>query len=269
MALSWLDTGYNLYSVTKPGNPIVWYEFEGDMDDSAGGADGRQRGNPTFTQGVYGQAISFDGYNDAVEMTDVPSVFSKIVTGITIAFWQYGADSPHLSDTICCSNYIHGLDDPAIAINLGNWRPPGRYNWDCGHPWSFDNRLSGNHRYPSEWTGRWNHWAFIKDLRTGMMQIYLNGLLYDSQTDTDSPITGITSFEIGSGWYGGYDGLIDDFRIYNHPLSQSEIAYVATNGTGIFEQPLLIPVDLNTDDQVDFSDFAILADQWLENQLWP
>ena len=269
MALRWLDTGSNIYSVTAPGNPVVWYQFDGDINDSTGRADSRERGNPTYAQGVYGQAISFDGYEDAVEITNAPSLFSAIVTGITIAFWQYGADSAHLSDTLCCSNFNYGLDDPAIAINLGCFRPPGRYNWDCGQPWSFDNRISGQHRYTSEWTGRWNHWAFTKDVQTGTMHIFLNGLLYDSRSGAGAAISGITSFEIGSGWYGGYDGLIDDFRIYNYALSQSEIAHVATNGTGIFEQPLMIPADLNDDNQIDFSDFALLADHWLENQLWP
>ena len=269
MAHGWLDRGYNMYSVTNPGSPMVWYPFDGDTDDSTGNADGQSRGNPTFTEGVYGQAISLDGYHDAVEMTNASGLFSQIVTGITIAFWQYGAGSTHRTDTLCCSNFHYGLDDPVIAINLGGWREPGEYNWDCGHPWSFDNRLSGIHRYPSEWSGRWNHWAFTKDVPTGTMQIFLNGLLYDSRTGADAPISGITSFEIGSGWYGGYDGLIDDFRIYNYALSQSEVAYVATHGTGIFEQPLLIPADLNDDDRIDFSDFAILADHWLENQLWP
>jgi hypothetical protein len=27
--------------------------------------------------------------------------------------------------------------------------------------------------------------------------------------------------------------------------------------------------DLNVDDTVDFKDYALLADQWLEEQLWP
>lgn len=269
MAISWLDRGSHMYSVTMPKSPVAWYKFDGDADDSAGSADGLPHGNPTYPQGVFGQAIRFDGYNDSVVITNVPGLFSKIVTGITITFWQYGAQSTHLSDTLCCSNYIYGLDDPAIAIHLGCWRPPGRYNWDCGRPWSFDSRLSGSHRYPSEWSGRWNHWAFTKDVQTGTMQIFLNGRLYDSRTGAETPISGITSFEIGSGWYGGYDGLMDDFRIYNYPLTQSEIVHVATNGTGIFEQPLLIPADLNEDDQIDFSDFAALADRWLDNQLWP
>lgn len=269
MTHSWLDRGYNVYSVTAPKDPILWYQFDGNTDDSAGSFNGRLRGNPAYSQGVYGQAIRFDGFKDAVEITEAAGLFSKVVTGITIAFWQYGNDSAHHSDTLCCSSFIYGLDDPAVAINLGCWRPPGRYNWDCGQPWSFDNRLSGNHRYPSEWSGRWNHWAFTKDVQCGTMQIFFNGLLYDSRTGADSPISGITSFEIGSGWYGGYDGLIDDFRIYNYALSESEIAYVATNGTGIFERPLMTPADLNDDNRIDFSDFALLADLWLENQFWP
>ena len=269
IALCWLDRGYNIYPVTAPENPIAWYPFDGNTEDSTGNSDGRPRENPTFAQGVFGQAIRLDGDKDAVELANVPGLFSNVVKGITIAFWQYGADSPHLSDTLCCSNYVYGLDDPVIAINLGCWRSPGQYNWDCGRPWSFDSRLSGNHRYPSEWSGRWNHWAFTKDIQTGTMQIFLNGLLYDSRTGSDSPISDITSFEIGSGWYGGYDGLIDDFRIYNYALSQPEIAHVATAGTGIFEQPLMIPADLNDDDQIDFSDFAVLADKWLDNQRWP
>ncbi len=269
MALYWLDRGYNVYPVAAPEHPIAWYKFDGNAEDSIGNTDGRPRGNPTYTQGVYGEAIHFNGYEDAVELTNVSDLFSNVVAGITITFWQYADDSTHLSDTLCCSNYRYGLDDPVIAINLGCWRPPGRYNWDCGQPWSFDNRLSGNHRYPSEWSGRWNHWAFTKDVLTGTMQIFHNGLLFDSRTGADSPISSITSFEIGSGWYGGFDGLIDDFRLYNYPLSQAEIAHVATNGTGIFEQPLMIPVDLNDDDQINFSDFALLADQWLKNRLWP
>ena len=60
------------------------------------------------------------------------------------------------------------------------------------------------------------------------------------------PISEITSFEIGYGWYGGYDGLIDDFRIYDYALSKLEIAYIATNGTGIFDKSWTAPADLQS-----------------------
>jgi len=73
----------------------------------------------------------------------------------------------------------------------------------------------------------------------------------------------------GTGWYGRYDGLIDDFRIYNYALSQTEAAYIATDGTGIIDVPLVTPADLFNDKHIDFKDFSIFADSWLENVLWP
>ncbi|MHC4726992.1 MAG: LamG domain-containing protein [Planctomycetota bacterium] len=266
---NWLEKGHNTYPVEAPDAPIAWYKFDGNADDSAGSAHGKTLGHTTYVEGVHGQAISFGGYIDSVEITDAAGLFSKTRTAITIAFWQYGTDSIHHTDTLCCYDYEYNVYDPTIAINLGCWKSPGKYNWDCGSPWSFDSRLSGKHKYKTEWSQRWNHWAFTKETKTGQMQIFLNGVLYDSRIGANSPILGITSFEIGSGWYGGYDGLIDDFQIYDYALSQSEIAYAATNGTGIFDLPLISPVDLNDDNIIDFKDFAILADNWLDKNLWP
>jgi hypothetical protein len=312
MAYSWLDKSHNIYPVAAPNAPVAWYKFDDNANDSAGSAHGQVRGSPTYVPGVFGRAISFDGHRDSVEITGAAALFSKISTAVTIAFWQYGADSPHLTDTVCCSNYIYGLNDPAIAINLGCFATAssscgakiptaefaetaelsnlnffsassafsavkirqgqnnaGEYNWDCGWPWSFNGRLSGNHRYKSEWAGRWNHWAFTKDAGVGKMQIFLNGVLYDSREHANSTISAITSLEIGSGWYGGYDGLLDDFRIYDYALSQPEIVYVATNGTGIFNLPLMSPADLNADGRIDFKDFCLFASNWLQKHLWP
>ncbi len=269
MAYTWLDAGYNTYAVTEPSAPVAWYKFDGNADDSAGSAHGILHGDAIFSAGMHDQAISLDGYEDSVELTGAASLFSSIARGITIAFWQYGTDSPHHVDTLCCSDYVYGTADPVISVNLGCWRSPGQYNWDCGRPWSFDGRLSGDHRQPGEWSRRWNHWAFTKDIISGEMRIFLNGRLYDSRGGAYSPISGITSFEIGSGWYGGYDGLIDDFRIYDYALSQGEIAYAATNGTGVFDLPLLLPADVNGDNRIDMADFALLAENWLENHLWP
>ena len=89
------------------------------------------------------------------------------------------------------------------------------------------------------------------------MQVYLNGVLLNSRT-----------FTIGTGWYGGYNGLMDDLRIYDYALSQPEIAYIATNGTGIFNLNLMTPADLNPDNIIDYKDLIILADSWLENHLF-
>ena len=275
MSRDWLDGHGAVLPVTAPNEPNVWYRFNGNTDDSMGRAHGQATGRPTYEQGVDGQAIHFLSKGDGVVVPRTAAAFSGIRDAITIAFWQSGDDSPHLNDTVCCSNYVYGESNPTLAINLGLWHGPGHYRWDCGWPWSFENRLAGRHQRKLEWTGRWNHWAFTKDIRVGpegakgTMRIYLNGRLHDSRTGADSPIANVTSFEIGSGWYGHYDGLIDDFQIYDYALSAEEVAYLATNATGLIRGPIAADADFNADRRVDLRDFAILADEWLQDGRWP
>ncbi len=274
MAKDWLGEPMRVYEVAMPKDPVLWYEFDGNADDRMGRTHGQIVGRCNFVQGVYGQAIRFISQGDAVTIPQAATAFAEIHDAITIAFWQKGDNSGHLNDTLFCSNYIYGQSNPAIAIHLGCWRNPGQYRWDCGFPWSFENRVAGRHHDRSEWMGQWNHWAFTKDIRAGSnggegcMEIYLNGELYDRLTGTDTPITGIASFEIGSGWYGHYDGLIDDVQIYDYALSAAEIAYVATDGTGLFTRPLA-PADWNADEGIDLRDFAALAGEWLKDGIWP
>ena len=269
LAQRWLYDRTRPLIMAAPNEPILSYDFDGNAQDRAGTSNGQIVGRCNFVPGVTGQAIRFLSEGDGVIVTNAPGVFGRVRDAITIAFWQRGDDSTHLNDTLCCSNYVYGRSDPAVAIQLGCWRSPGQYRWDCGYPFSFDNRLAGRHQSKEEWAGRWNHWAFTKDARTGRMEIYLNGALYDSRSGASAPITGVTSFEIGAGWYGRYDGALDDFRIYDYALSAAEVAHVATGGTGILPEPPNAPADLNSDGTVNFGDFALLATHWLETNLWP
>jgi len=270
LSYTWLDSGYNEYPVTEPNSPLLWYTFDGRTLDLTGNSEVQVHGNPNYTLGFFGQAINFDGQEDYIEVTQVENSFSQIENGITICFWQYGKDSQYHRDTIICSDYEYNVYDPSISINLGCWKKAGRYNWDCGSSSrTSDKRLSGNHRYKSEWAEHWNHWAFTKDATTGIMQIYLNGKLYDSRMESDRIISPVNSFTIGNGWYGYYDGLLDDLKIYDYVLTQPEIVYSATNGTGIFNLLVISPADLLPDNIIDFNDLGIIAEHWLENNLHP
>ncbi|UCD50533.1 MAG: LamG domain-containing protein [Phycisphaerales bacterium] len=275
MASTWLAESVHTVPVSEPNEPVLWYRFDGSASDSVGTAHGQLQGRPTYAPGVRGKAISLLNQGDAVTVSHAADLFDGIREAVTIAFWQKGHDSSHLNDTLCCSNYVYGVSNPAIAVHLGCWRQPGQYRWDCGAPWSFENRLAGRHQSKDEWTGPWNHWAFTKDIRVGSderkgeMRIYLNGVLYDSKQGTDTPIEDITSFTVGSGWYGSYDGLIDDFQIYDYALSEAEAAYLASDGTGRLERSNGLPADLDDSDRVDLVDFGALGRQWLDDQMWP
>jgi len=73
-----------------------------------------------------------------------------------------------------------------------------------------------------------------------------------------------------------FNGDIDEVRIYNRALSAAEIAYLADTTPG--DNELCVPVlswaDLydNEDEgerSVNFKDFALVAQMWLEEELWP
>lgn len=276
VAYSWLHSQRKVLQVSEPAEPLACYEFEGNLRDSAGLVQGARIGDPTYVPGVNGIAIRFDGIDDAVSLTNARELFAQIRNQITIAFWQFGTDSPHHIDTVCCSNFEYNGAKPALAINLGLWLRPGRYNFDCGFPWSLENRLTGEHHRQTEWTGRWNHWTFVKNAasledpnKPGTIKIYLNGVLYDSRTGSESPVSRIDEFQIGNGWYGGYDGMLDDFRIYDYALTEPEAAYLATGGTGVFDNALLSGADLSGDQRINFHDLAIMTQNWMLNTLWP
>jgi len=273
---NWLAHGRRVYPVAQPSAPLAWYRFDGDARDSAGIWHGTASGGVSFEPGVYGQAARFDGFESRVDIGGAAQLFSQIDRAITIAFWQYGETSTYHLNTLCCSNYEHGVSNPSVAITLGCWIAPGRYRWDCGYPPGPQGRLAGEHPYLSQWAHRWNHWAFVKDSQVivgpgvrGVMRVYLNGALYAENIGSATEIAGVTGFEIGSGWYGGYHGLLDDFRIYGYALSAAEIAYVATAGSGIFDQEVYSPADLSEDAKISFQDLAIMGQDWLVRSLWP
>ncbi len=84
--------------------------------------------------------------------------------------------------------------------------------------------------------------------------------------------TEIDIFKIGT-YYDGvsrkFDGYMSDFRLYNYALSYGEVRYVAGQMDDLYV-PLSAPeVDLYEDGKVNFKDYAVLANTWLVETLWP
>jgi hypothetical protein len=57
------------------------------------------------------------------------------------------------------------------------------------------------------------------------MKMYLNGQLWHSETGRIYSFGNITTAKIGSNHLGNsnYNGIVDDFRIYDRALSEEEI----------------------------------------------
>ena len=92
--------------------------------------------------------------------------------------------------------------------------------------------------------------------------------------ETHIPSTIVNPFYIGKdarGDWGGnrtLTGQIDDGQIFDYALSDSEVLYVANPG-GSTHIPVMSRVDFDDSDSIDFRDYAVVADKWLEEILWP
>ncbi len=170
---------------------------------------------------------SENGYLDfeGDDIIDVPSsVFNDIDSAITISFWCYGDP-----EKMPFNAYIFEGRD-ANGYRVVNCHLPwsnSRVYWDAGNDAgsSYD-RVDQLANF-DDFAGKWNHWAFTKNVLTGEMITYLNGSVFMSATGKTKLMEGIEKFRIGgtasSGYNGVYDGKIDEFRIWNTALDQTII----------------------------------------------
>jgi concanavalin A-like lectin/glucanase superfamily protein/peptide-N-glycosidase F-like protein/type IX secretion system substrate protein len=161
--------------------------------------------------------LDFEGW----DYINVPKeVFNTIDSAVTISFWQYG--NPEIQPIN--SSIFEGVD--SLGRRVLNAHLPwsnGKVYWDAGFDGS--DRIV-RQASPNEFEGKWNFWTFIKDSRSGSMQILLNGNLWFIGNGRTKPMINIEEFRIGAAitFDGYYSGMIDDFRIWDTILSWTEVA---------------------------------------------
>jgi hypothetical protein len=73
--------------------------------------------------------------------------------------------------------------------------------------------------------------------------------------------------------HDGFTGNMDDFMIFDYALSDAQVGYLSSDGTGYIPMPLapMNLIDDKPDGQrtVNFRDYAELMGSWLEEKLWP
>jgi len=125
--------------------------------------------------------------------------------------------------------------------------------------------------------GQWQHVAVRFDGTT--CEMYIDGKSVGTSTDfsfgpkTDAHVV-FGAVEDNGG--NAFNGTIDEVYIYNRALSPAEVAYLAdtTPGDGELYYRIPSPAELYEAEHlgsraVDWKDFAVLADMWLEEQPWP
>ncbi|MCK4294226.1 MAG: LamG domain-containing protein, partial [Planctomycetes bacterium] len=240
----------------------AWFEFENDANDSSGnGNHGTENGMPFYTPGMagYGQAISLDGADDWV---DVGGVGISGAAPRTIAGWAK-ANSLVMADW----TNVFGFTGPSGAA--------GHFDIEVvGGTATTTSGYYGLHRYGTEndifdVDLEWHHLAATYDGTTAAW--YGDGQLIGSVAVA---INTPDNVHVGKRDDNSnfFSGLVDDVRIYSYALSHNEI--VSLYGDDPLYIPLTSAANISDNEpvnekKVNFLDYAMLMQRWLDEDLFP
>jgi len=289
MASDWLVEDYVIKPTTNPalvGGLAAYYSLDEGTgtttaDASGNGHSGTLGAGVTWvTPGLAGiSAIDVSGARGA--RVSIGNWDPSAGTGqLTVSIWVKWSGLRHgFSQGLICKR--DGWDDAGVRF-MFEMDTPGNNGGLALRQFSAANTdLNSAQGIMTPYIGQWAHAAAAFDGTTA--RIYLNGREIASGPFTFASGTGaglvIGNTNSESGWPDcpeAFNGDLDEARIYNRALSPAEIAYLAdtTPNDGQLHVPVPSPAELydaeaEGSQKIDLKDFAILADNWLTEQMWP
>ena len=204
---------------------VAWYPFNGNANDESG------NGHNATTQG--GVQLSTDRFGNSNSAYDFDGNDDWISAGNWFAYQDFTISVWVKQDAIN-SSYVDIIDNNHSSVN---WAV--QYDGNSGNYYFFTNPQGATaFTLPDN---QWKHLVFIKDGVS--LKTYINGVLQDELTAT-SPTINYSNPYLNIGRWGGgdrnFNGKIDDIRMYDHGLSEDEVAALYNENNGIEGYPQLI-----------------------------
>jgi hypothetical protein len=184
---------------------------------------------PAWASGKMGGALSFDGVDDYV---NVPAALPSSGRAGAITFW-FSLPLELSGTTSLHRNAIEGLAKEGSEGGhlVVGFNQSSIYSGSHAIEFGIHNGLDWSYvrTFRDKWTANtWYHVAV--SWGTGGMKIYINGVLENTNPDRRTPAAFGTNFRIGQNSAftgndqgGSWYGLIDDVRVYERALSDTEV----------------------------------------------
>lgn len=209
---------------------VAYYPFNGNAQDESGNGNHATVNQPQLTQNRFGNpnsAYEFDGVDDRMVVLSSKSL--NPANQLTIAFWI------KINST---------TNEPSPIIWKGLTRSNNReYSVWLKKELYFHLALTGDgsstHHYLNSNAVQLKEWIFyttIIDRRNHFMKVYLNGVLNAQTRDSYSSFNNNDeNLEFGglaerSNNFSAFNGVLDDIRIYNRALTESEVMELFREG---------------------------------------
>ncbi len=200
--------------------PIAYWTFDGNMNDDIGNYDGTCSGEacPALAVGVVGQAYTFDGLNDFIEIPGLPVFGSG--DEYTVVGWFF--QGPYYGSDVGIVSSENEPANPEDGSTTGFEVFLSPYDCDYGLYCVGGAEADGDLR-PGINFSEWYNFAYVYDGSNA--KLYLNGV-GNNVSSTSLTDTTDSSWFVGAFYHGteGYfDGFIDEVRLYNRALTAQEV----------------------------------------------
>lgn len=226
-----VNSSSQLASVATTNSLVGYWNFDENTgitanDTSGSGNNGQLLNGASWTAGKIGSAIQFNGADSKV-LTGNPSLLNfGAGQDFTISLWIKGSDTTQAQKII--SKRSSTPDGYQLRFNN-----PTSLIWRVDEPVTITDTIAPTHPL----NGAWRH---IVTGRNGSQHfLYIDGVLVKSSTDsTSDSLQNTESLTIGNdqGSAEGFNGAIDEVRIYNRGLTSQEILDIY-NDNGVVNPP--------------------------------
>ncbi|UCC23598.1 MAG: LamG domain-containing protein, partial [Planctomycetota bacterium] len=274
MAKDWLEYDHDVYPTEPaPTGLVAWYEFEDSnnigWDSSGNELHGDPCGDATIVYDaggngkLPGNVLNLESAGAYINCGSDPMF--DITESITLACWL----KVNSFESWWVQILSRGQDSYRLASKDG-------FDW---LEFVIEGVVPDWHIYGSidVADGQWHHVIGVYEHNVAAY-LYIDGVVDVSQAMSGDIILSEADVCIGSNVHSptNLNGWMDDVRIYDRALSQAEILYLASEGANNdpYYNPVTSPANIYDEEPqyqkaVNFMDYAIMADNWLDEILWP
>lgn len=194
-------------------------------DSSGSGYAGQLLNGASWTVGKVGSAVMFDGTDDKVLVGNQALFNFNAGQDFTISLWIKGSDTTQAQKIISKRN----TDGYQLRFNS-----PSSFIWRIDEPTANTDTTTTSHPL----NGSWRH--IVTGRNTNQHFLYIDGVLVKTTADSSSEsVQNTENLIIGNdqGSAEGFNGLIDEVRIYNRSLSSQEILDIYNDTGGVTPPP--------------------------------
>lgn len=191
---------------------IAWYPLSGDMLDYSGNDNhATNRGATPSTQGKIGETYSFNGSSNYITSDNI----LEEKKDFSIGFW---------AKTNSTATQCFGSSRTAVGAGFSIFILNRKIRFDTG----------SSYQWTTPYTMPLNQWVHIVLTKDDVYKkLYINGELFASTTSVGNLVTLHSLYTIGASHVNGtgignyLNGFLNDYRIYDHALSEKEVKEIS------------------------------------------